>query len=124
MTELRERWRQRIALVSLKVFGRAIEFAVMPEPVTGSDIVLVVATALVPDRDTGEVMPIVTYEAPPPWMTDGDAIEWLRDLARKLLTHEIDECFRVAGVRIFDPHLKPLDGAQRDQLVKTAMGEG
>lgn len=69
-------------------------------------------TYVVPDRDTGKPIELMNEVPVPHYFLEGSVTyeddevrRWLHDSVNDLLTHELNEAWHIAGVRVFDPHL-------------------
>lgn len=80
------------------------------------------ALAYVHDREHGRVIPIRARISVPKLVPSaahddpyGFAAFHVRELAREVVLHELDESLRVNGVRRFDPHDKGVREFERDE---------
>lgn len=61
-------------------------------------------TVRVPNRDTGESIEVRLGSSYPLEYNDNELAEVVHATVAEALVHELDECFLVNGVRVYDPH--------------------
>lgn len=73
----------------------------------GEKLVTVSVEATVADREVSKPIPLFFSRSMPMdiWKSDPQRqVHFVRDTLRSMLMHELDECLKVDGVRVFDPH--------------------
>ena len=58
----------------------------------------------VPNRETGESIEVRLGSSYPLECSDEDLAQLVHATVAEALVHELDECFFVNGVRVYDPH--------------------